>query len=88
MIIVMGFAKTAMHIKQYATRRKPFSRDTAKSARGPWRLSASPALYYAPPNKYFKNLGFSELVSKINTKRFEPQWYVIRMPGGVGGEAQ
>jgi hypothetical protein len=21
----------------------------------------------------------------MNTKRFEPPWYVIRMPGGVGG---
>jgi hypothetical protein len=62
--------------------------NAAKSAHGPWRLSASPALYYALPNKYFKNLGFPELVSKMNTKRFEPQWYVIRMPGGVEGEAQ
>ncbi|MCP3850518.1 MAG: group II intron reverse transcriptase/maturase, partial [Gammaproteobacteria bacterium] len=31
--------------------------NTAKSAHGPWRLSASPALYYAMPNKYFRNLG-------------------------------
>jgi RNA-directed DNA polymerase len=33
-------------------------RDAAKSAHGPWRLSASPALYTALPNKYFKNLGY------------------------------
>jgi len=37
--------------------------NTAKSAHGPWRLSASPALYYAMPNKYFKNLGLPELVA-------------------------
>ncbi len=38
--------------------------NTAKSAHGPWRLSASPALYYAMPNKYFKNLGLPELVAR------------------------
>jgi len=38
--------------------------NTAKSAHGPWRLSASPALYYALPNKYFKNLGLPELVAR------------------------
>ena len=38
--------------------------NTAKSAHGPWRLSASPALYYALPNKYFKNLGLPELVTR------------------------
>lgn len=38
--------------------------NTAKSAHGPWRLSASPALYYALPNKYFKSLGLPELVAR------------------------
>jgi len=38
--------------------------NTAKSAHGPWRLSASPALYYAMPNKYFMNLGLPELVAR------------------------
>jgi RNA-directed DNA polymerase len=38
--------------------------NTAKSAHGPWRLSASPALYTALPNKYFKNLGLPELVAR------------------------
>ena len=38
--------------------------NTAKSAHGPWRLSASPALYYAMPNKYFRNLGLPELVAR------------------------
>lgn len=31
--------------------------NTCKSAHGPWRLSQSPALYYALPNKYFAGLG-------------------------------
>lgn len=31
--------------------------NTCKSAHGPWRLSRSPALYYALPNKYFAELG-------------------------------
>lgn len=35
--------------------------NTAKSAHGPWRLSKSPALYYALPNRYFKELGLVEL---------------------------
>lgn len=35
--------------------------NTAKSAHGPWRLSKSPALYYALPNRYFKDLGLVEL---------------------------
>ena len=30
--------------------------NTSKSAHGPWRLSGSPALYYALPNKYFARL--------------------------------
>ena len=38
--------------------------NTAKSAHGPWRLSASPALYYALPNKYFESLGLPELVAR------------------------
>lgn len=36
--------------------------NTAKSAHGPWRLSHSPALYQALPNKLFKELGVPELV--------------------------
>lgn len=35
--------------------------NTAKSAHGPWRLSKSPALYYALSNRYFRNLGLPEL---------------------------
>jgi group II intron reverse transcriptase/maturase len=35
--------------------------NTAKSAHGPWRLSHSPALYRALPNRYFKSLGLPEL---------------------------
>lgn len=31
--------------------------NTAKSAHGPWRLSVSPALYRALPNRYFMNFG-------------------------------
>jgi group II intron reverse transcriptase/maturase len=38
--------------------------NTAKSAHGPWRLSHSPALYYALPNKYFKKLGLPELAAR------------------------
>lgn len=38
--------------------------NTAKSARGPWRLSKSPALYYALPNRYFRNLGLPELAAR------------------------
>ena len=38
--------------------------NTAKSAHGPWRLSASPGLYYALPNKYFKNLGLPEVAAR------------------------
>lgn len=37
--------------------------NTAKSAHGPWRLSASPALYRALPNRYFKDLGLPSLVA-------------------------
>ena len=60
--------------------------NTAKSARGPWRLSKSPALYRALPNRYFRNLGLPELADR-KWKRVEPPWYVTRMPGGVGGGA-
>jgi len=37
--------------------------NTAKSAHGPWRLSKSPALYYALPNSYFRDLGLPTLVA-------------------------
>lgn len=37
--------------------------NTSKSAHGPWRLSASPALYRALPNKYFSSLGLPTLVA-------------------------
>ena len=60
--------------------------NTAKSAHGPWRLSKSPALYRALPNRYFRNLGLPELADR-KWKRIEPPWYVTRMPGGVGGGA-
>ena len=35
--------------------------NTAKSAHGPWRLSKSPALYRALPNRYFASLGLPSL---------------------------
>lgn len=35
--------------------------NTAKSAHGPWRLSHSPALYYALPRRYFRALGVPTL---------------------------
>ena len=38
--------------------------NTAKSAHGPWRLSGSPALTKALPNRYFKNLGLPELAAR------------------------
>lgn len=38
--------------------------NTAKSAHGPWRLSASPALYRALPNRYFSDLGLPELAAR------------------------
>lgn len=38
--------------------------NTAKSAHGPWRLSASPALYRAMPNRYFRDLGLPELAAR------------------------
>jgi len=38
--------------------------NTAKSARGPWRLSKSPALVQALPNRYFKDLGLPELAAR------------------------
>lgn len=38
--------------------------NTAKSAHGPWRLSASPALYRALPNRYFMNLGLPTLAAR------------------------
>ncbi|WHI47604.1 group II intron reverse transcriptase/maturase [Microbulbifer sp. VAAF005] len=60
--------------------------NTAKSAHGPWRLSKSPALYRALPNRYFRNLGLPELADRKGN-RIEPPWYVTRMPGGVGGGA-
>lgn len=37
--------------------------NTTKSAHGPWRLSASPGLYCALPNKYFMNLGLPALAA-------------------------
>jgi len=38
--------------------------NTSKSAHGPWRISQSPALYYALPNRYFKHLGLPSLVAR------------------------
>jgi len=38
--------------------------NTAKSAHGSWRLSGSPALTQALPNRYFKNLGLPELAAR------------------------
>jgi RNA-directed DNA polymerase len=69
-------------------RQRGVSRDlawnTAKSAHGPWRLSRSPALAFALPAKYLFSLGLPQLYAKP-TQPTEPPWYVIRMPGGVGG---
>jgi len=36
--------------------------NTAKSAHGPWRISRSPALNQALPNKYFRHIGLTSLV--------------------------
>ena len=36
--------------------------NTAKSAHGPWRISRSPALNQALPNKYFRPVGLTSLV--------------------------
>lgn len=38
--------------------------NTAKSAHGPWRLSHSPALYTAMPNRYFMRLGLPLLAAR------------------------
>jgi len=38
--------------------------NTAKSAHGSWRLSASSALHRALPNRYFRNLGLPELAAR------------------------
>ena len=38
--------------------------NNAKSAHGPWRLSASPALTQALPNRYFNDLGLPELAAR------------------------
>lgn len=38
--------------------------NTAKSAHGPWRLSRSPALAFALPARYFRNLGLPELAAR------------------------
>jgi group II intron reverse transcriptase/maturase len=38
--------------------------NTAKSAHGPWRLSASPGLTIALPNRYFTNLGLPTLEAR------------------------
>ena len=47
-------------------RKRGISRDlawnTAKSAHGPWRLSASPVLAIALPARYFAALGLPSLV--------------------------
>jgi len=37
--------------------------NTAKSAHGPWRLSQSPALSFALPEKFFSDLGLQRLVA-------------------------
>lgn len=38
--------------------------NTCKSAHGPWRISHSPALYYAMPTRYFRDLGLPELAAR------------------------
>jgi hypothetical protein len=38
--------------------------NTAKSAHGPWRLSASPGLTIALPNRYFTGLGLPTLETR------------------------
>ena len=39
--------------------------NTAKSAKGFWRLSGSKALYLALPNRYFINMGLPEISSRV-----------------------
>ncbi len=58
---------------------------TAGSARGPWRLAASPALSYALPNAYFDSLG---LLTLAPSDRLNPpnRRMRTRMSGGVAGE--
>ena len=50
-------------------RRRGVSRDlawnTVKSAHGPWRISRSPALSYALPNRYFYALGLPKLFDRV-----------------------
>jgi RNA-directed DNA polymerase len=43
--------------------RQVLSWNTAKSAHGPWRLSKSPALYIALPNRYFTSLGLPTIAA-------------------------
>ncbi len=49
-------------LKQLGVKRQ-LAWNTAKSAHGPWRLSSSPALTQALPDKYFSNLGLPSLVA-------------------------
>ncbi|MDX5298006.1 MAG: hypothetical protein LPK85_03545 [Gammaproteobacteria bacterium] len=42
----------------------PLAWNTSKSAHGPWRLSKSPGLMQAMPNRYFKGLGLPELAGR------------------------
>ncbi len=43
---------------------RPLAWNTAKSAHGPWRLSQSPALAFALPTQYFRDLKLPELVAR------------------------
>jgi len=51
------------HLRRLGVERQ-LAWNTAKSAHGPWRLSASPALYHALPNRYFVNLGLPQLATR------------------------
>ena len=57
----------------------------ARSARGPWRLSKTPALALALPARYFARLGAAESGGMIATSLHRTAVYVIRTHGGLGG---
>ncbi len=38
--------------------------NTAKSAKDPWRISGSKALYFALPNRYFRHMGLPEISNR------------------------
>jgi hypothetical protein len=60
--------------------------NTVKSAHGPWRLSQSPALAIALPQRYFAALGLPSLIADSPSHLIRrTAVYVTRTYGGVGG---